>query len=381
MKKYSIAVLMLASSSLFGAETLYDAFAESTKEGYVRTALQYHDQEDKSIDKAIGGKLALETAPLHGISLGVGFYTTQKLASQSSEGVPFFDSEGNAYTILAEAYIKGLWGNSQLLIGRQAFDSPFADTDDIGMVPNTFEAVSFVNNDIQDTTITAAHLFQMAGVDAEVPEDFTRINGSDGVQVIGIGYEGIESVVLNGWYYHANELADLWYVDGEYSYQINDRWTLGAVGQYANQSFEAGSDVSIVGGMLLLSFETYGLTFYTAFNSADSDDGQAADNFLGGGPFLVNCEHMTMAEVGANGEAYRTGLEIDATKLGLNNLGFSISYFNAEGDNSRLNELDITASYALTDHLSFDLVYGDVEDELDDANSFTNTRAFVNYTF
>lgn len=53
------------------------------------------------------------------VPLGLLFYTTNALSNKENIGVPFYNSQ----------------------IGRQLFDSPCANSDDVGMIPNTFEGI------------------------------------------------------------------------------------------------------------------------------------------------------------------------------------------------------------------------------------------------
>ncbi len=110
-----------------------------------------------------------------------------------------------SYTILGEAYLQLDFGKSMLKIGRQEIETPFAQVDDIGMIPNTFESAIFENRNIEDTTIFLGQIQRMAGVDAEVVDKFTKVNGSNDMQVLGINYEGVKDLALQGWYYNLKD--------------------------------------------------------------------------------------------------------------------------------------------------------------------------------
>ncbi len=49
-----------------------------------------------------------------------------------------------------------------MTVGRQVIDTPFADSDDIGMMPNRFEAYTLRNSDLENTTLTVTHIVKMA---------------------------------------------------------------------------------------------------------------------------------------------------------------------------------------------------------------------------
>lgn len=354
------------------AEGLEEAFQNATYDGYIRAGIQKQDDREMSI----GGKLHMQTAPINGLSFGTSFYTTHGVDKKHNDGVTFFSSDKHSYSILGEVYFQAEIKNTSLKAGRQELDSPYADTDDIGMIPNTFEAVSIVNNDFSDTTIVLTHLQKMSGVDADIPEKFNRINGRDGVQSIGITYEGFEDLALQGWFYNVSDFVKLTYLESDYLLTLGG-FDLGVALQYTIQDYDNGNEVNVYGANLSLGLPERGLTLYTAYNKADSTNGQVAENFFGGGPFFINCEHITMADIGENASAYRVGANVDGSSYGLYGWGINFSYFEGE----ELEEIDIVVSYALNDQLSFDLIYSDATDNSETSASFTNTRLFANYRF
>ncbi len=369
--KSSLVLSALLTASLY-AEGLEEAFKNATYDGNLRVGFQHQDEGELSI----GGKLHMQTAPVNGISFGTSFYTTQGVDEKHNDGVAFFSADKHSYSILGEAYLQAEIQNTLIKVGRQELDTPYADTDDIGMIPNTFEALIVVNNDIQDTTIVLAHLQKMSGVDAEIPEKFNKLNDSDGVQTVGITYEGVEDLIFQGWFYNASDFVKLTYLEADWIGSLGG-FGVGVAGQYTIQDYDNGNEVSVYGVNLTLGLEEQGLTFYTAYNKADSTNGQVAENFFGGGPFFINCEHITMADIGGDSDAYRVGLEVDGANYGFDGLGMGLSYFEGED----LEEIDIVASYAVSEQLSFDLIYGDATDNADGSESFTNTRIFINYRF
>lgn len=351
-----------------------------TIEGYIRSGYQ-SDGEDAT-DLALGGKLHIETAEWSGISLGGSFYTTNTIGSSDGAGVPFFDANNDSYSILGEAYLKGVWGNSILKIGRQEIDTPFLDTDDIGMVPNTYEAALFVNKDFSNTTIIIAHIERMAGVDAEPdPAKFDDIRNNDYIQLLGVEYEVTENMALSGWYYNLKnpEVDGLIYADMMYS---GDAGVLGyEFGlQYAHRDLRNAqhTDANIFGAIVDLGIAHAGLNFGAAYNKTEDN---YATNGFGGGPFYTSAEHLTLREANEDGDAYLLSASWDASIAGLEGLTLGAAHLTLTDKNDiESTELDLTASYAFNDVLGVDVIYSDVEDEIN-GDTFENTRVFVNYLF
>lgn len=393
MKK--IATLSFITATLLMASGEMPPVAEATVEekafsfiktvnGYIRVGYQNTDISGDTdyTDTALGGKLHIETVSWNGISAGASFYTTNSVGKDegylSGAGMAFFDGSGNSYSILGEAYLQGEWGNTTLKAGRQEIDTPFADTDDIGMVPNSFEAVTLVNTDIKETTILLAQVQRMAGVDAEVPGEFKKLNGDDGVQVFGATYEGIEGLSLSGWYYHANDLIKVPYLEATYEADLGEV-SLGLGAQYAYMDWEGDSAAKVFGATLSAGFSPAGLTLGAAYNK--SSDGPA-DDLFGGGPFFTSSEHLTLPVAGSDGEAVMYTAEWDAGTIGVDGLTLGAGYLTLESDTGlESSELDLVASYAFNDALTLDIFYSDIDDKIESGDELTNLRVFLNYAF
>jgi hypothetical protein len=344
-----------------------------TVNGYVRVGYQ-HDYNSNT-DLALGGKLHVETQSWNGFSLGTSLYTTNQLGEHTGAGVPFFNAKNHSYTMLGEAYIEGEWGNTTFKIGRQEIDTPFVDTDDIGMIPNTFEAAILINKDIANTTVFLAQLQKWSGVDSDKPDQFTKLNDNKGVQVLGILYEGIKNTTFSGWFYHIQNNVDIAYLDASYE-GGNNTLTYSLTTQYSLQDCKDNTRSTIYGIGGTVGLKDSGFTASIAYNNVN---GKAADNFFGGGPYITNAEHHTLSEAGKDGDDILYGLEWDASSAGLNKLVLSVNIdSHSNGSKDDTNEYDLVANYEYSENLNFTAIYSDIDDTTD---SFKNLRVFMNYTF
>jgi hypothetical protein len=343
-----------------------------TMNGYIRVGYQQDDNSNS--DLSLGGKLHIETNVLSGINVGASFYTSTQLGQNDGAGVPFFDTNNHSYSILGEAYIQGQWGNTILKIGRQEIDTPYADTDDVGMVPNTFEAAVLINKDIKDTTLFLAQLQKWSGVDSDKVDRFTKLN-NNGVQVLGITYEGIKNTTFSGWFYHIQNNVNIAYLDASYEGE-NNTLTYSLTSQYSLQDYKDNTRSTIYGIGGSLGLKNSGFTASIAYNNVN---GKAADNFFGGGPYVTNAEHHTLSEAGRNGNAILYSLEWDTSSAGLNGLVLSFNIDNhSNGSKDDTNEYDLVANYEYNENLNFTAIYSDIDDT---TCSFKNLRVFMNYTF
>jgi len=354
------------------ADTLRDALANTKYEGNIRLGYQSHEIDNDTRDEyALGVTLNIETARYYGVQAGATLFSSYGTGKAGFEGVPFFDENNEDYAILGEAYLKGTFSYTTLVLGRQSFDTPFADSDDIGMVPNTFEALTLVNQSLKDTTIFFAQVQKWSGVDSDVPSTFTDVNGNKGMQILGITYEGVSKTTLSGWFYNLSDEVKISYLEANYEDET-DKYTYEATLQYAFQDYDSGESSTIYGAAASFGVKKVGLTTTIAYNTVD---GIAADNFFGGGPFFTNAEHNTLREAGPDGDIILYTLEWDASVIGAEGVNV-VANIDMHQDDSR--EYDLGMEYAYSDTVNFSAVFSDVEK---DEDAFQNLRIFANYSF
>ncbi|MEZ5524095.1 MAG: OprD family outer membrane porin [Pseudomonadales bacterium] len=310
----------LVTASLLTAAASQPAFASGENgEFFGNLRLGYISAEDdtgiRAKSSAIGGKFGYLSPQWNGLSAGATVYATEDLG-QDDEG-SFFGADGDGYAILGEAYLQAHVGNNVIKGGRFEYDSPFADTDDIRMVPNTFQGAVFTNTSLADTTLQVAHLRKWAGVDTDEPEEFRHLNDDEGVNLIGAVYEGFEALSLQAWYYDADELAQLSYFEAVYS---GEYFEFGA--QFSAQNDDT-SDNSGTDGDIYGIFASVNISDFTLAAAYNEVDGTATDGF-GGGPFYTSADELTIAEV-EDQDAFAAGLEytgIEGLTLGILNVNF-----------------------------------------------------------
>ena len=378
MKQVSWGLLllnMLTVDAVANKETLVD--------GYVRGTYQHHDVKDDRVykDDAIGGKLHFETASTDGVSLGASYYGTTEVFNDDNKGlIPLRGESHKSYAILGELYLKYESENSMLKVGRQEIDTPFAQTDDIGMIPNTFESAIFTNKGIEGTTIFLGQINKMAGVDAEVVDKFTKVNGSKNMQVVGVTYEGVENLALSGWYYRlkGGDIDKISYLEANYQDDFaNYSYELGV--QYSKQSHSTGEDVKVLGGTVAINSKSSGVTVSTAYSKVKNG---VANSGFGGGPFFSNSEYLIIDNAGESGTAKWMGVEFDGSRFGYSGLTLGLAKVTLETDLDReASEMDFVASYDFNDNMELHLIYSDLKALNVGEDDAKHLRVFANYNF
>lgn len=346
--KFSALALLSIAQSAFSAESLGEAFNNASMTGTMRLGSVQHQNatSEKTSTVALGGYLNMMTDSIAGISLGTTFYTTNALLGKNEEGM-FLGSDKQSYSILGEAYLQAELGNSLVKVGRQIIQTPFADSDDIGMIPNTFQGYTLINQDIPDATVIVAKLDRWSGVDSERPERFIKL-GDKGVLMAGTVYEGFQNTTLQAWHYQLDEM-DLDYLEADYE---SEYFNVGV--QYTDQD-NKNRTWGLTAGM-----EIGDLALHSAYNKVE---GIVANGF-GGGPFFTSGEDHTIADT-PDQEAVLIGA---AYKIG----DITLASTHVDFDKGA-NETDYIASYAINTALSFDLIHSDLYED------GKLTRFFVNY--
>jgi imipenem/basic amino acid-specific outer membrane pore len=247
-------------SSVNAADNLESMFSEGKASGQIRSFYINRDdttKDDNQIATAIGGKLKFETAEWGGVTLGTGFYTTNRvLRSLETDAMgpntTLLSNDGSSYSILGEAYLQYKRGNTVFKGGRQKLDTPFAGSDDARMVPNLFEAYVLSNTDIANTTLIAAHVTRMApgsfsnaynggivgatggytavaGNTAAYQGDFTDMGSwaigenTAGVTALAAIY-GNDYIKVQAWDYYAHDILNAFYgqVDAHWNCLLSD---------------------------------------------------------------------------------------------------------------------------------------------------------------
>lgn len=77
----TLVILLISATSAHGGDDLLSVFTEGALTGELRTYFFRRDFDSATTreDLAAGGMLYYRTAPLLGVSLGVGFYTGQDM--------------------------------------------------------------------------------------------------------------------------------------------------------------------------------------------------------------------------------------------------------------------------------------------------------------
>jgi len=347
---------------------------------------------------ALGGHYHFDTKEYYGLKIGAEAYTVLNLAiNQKSinENSDFFNKNSNSFILLSQAYLSGKWGNTEIKLGRQTLDTPHADSDDIRMMPNYFEAYTITNNDIDNLTLAAGMIDKMAGwengIDSQKFVDVGEtlgVNKIDGIYYASASYEGIKNLSVALWYYHYSDIANVLYAEAGYNFTVTsaNSFTLGL--QY-DQSQESGSsllgkqDAQTFGVNLEARFDALGITLLAAYNQDNSDTG-AMPLSLGGGALFTSMEDQTLDAIGTKGSAWVVGASYNFKNIAIDNLIFGIAYGNFEAKDDliyKANEIDTVLEYSFNKQFTLTTALAMVDFKVKGMNDYKQFRIITNYNF
>ncbi len=352
---------LLAGVLFLGGLGDCDCMAGATLSTDLRLGYTNTDDGSTQVDSlSVGGRLDAASAAWRGLSVGGTLYATTPLAGIDDDPL-FLDSSGgpngSGYVIPGQLWVQGEWGGTRIRLGRQEIDTPFADTDDIGMIPNTFEALVVENTDVEHLTLSAMHLRRWAGVDAN-KEKFSRLNGDRGVQVFGASYAR-GHWDAQAWYYRQSGATDILYLEGGADLLPGLHGGL----QWTRQKDKAAHTHASAWGASL----AYTLGDFTLSSDYNRVSGNGAvTNGYGGGPYFTSCDQNTI-----DGTPHIRAIAFGIGYDGIDGLGLGVR--RVDFDQGVGDEWDTYASYRVSDAVSLDLVFSDMGPD------GSNTKAFLNY--
>ena len=355
MKKSNLSVALLLTATLLqgnsqksSTATLADALSNGTVSGQIRAGYIYIDPkfagDPTLISTAIGGQLKYQSDKLYGLNFGMAFYMSQSidaLTSSSDDGTindELFGETGH-YTLPAEAYVDYKYENFQLRIGRQLIDTPYADSDDIRMTPNTFEALIATYN-YEDFTFWGGYLTRWQGPDAGSYAFEDLVGDGDSVTLLATTYAD-DTIESSLWYYYAEHMAHIFYGDIASHSMLGEFKLTGAL-QVASQSEidDSGIDASLYGAKA--GVEYAGVTLGLAYNRLRVDTTKEYFGGFGGGVGFIN-----MFET-----------------LGVDGLSITYDYGHFKGDREyEANEHNLILTYAPSQRWDIELIYDFIDDK------------------
>lgn len=298
----------------------------------------------------------------------------------------FFNASKDSYLMLGEAVLTLSYANLEAYLGRQSFDSPHLDGDDLRMVANLFEAYLIDYHFNPEIYFGTGFIREASGWE----------NGANSAEFISIGEAlgGQEAGAWVNWlsYTQANLTSELWlylipehlnivYAELNHSGQIHENIAYNLGFQYDwGQSIgnaELGEIENHTVG-IMGAISSMGFTATAAYNQNFGKSSALAS--VGGGAFFTSLEDQTLDAVTANA-AHSFLIGLDYTLNPAINIGFAMGEFSAKHHAEyQTQEFNYFINYNWHDTLTAELIYAVVDDKNSpaDTNQF---RAIITYRY
>ncbi len=392
--------ILCTGLSASAAEDLKGAFAEGTLNGEIRTFYFARDFDQKTPDRedlALGTLMYYRTAPLFGLTAGLGTATASDIGSDDDKavyGLLARDAEGghDSFARLQEYFIQGNWFDTTLKLGAQQIESPFLNGHDIRLLPKTYRGLTVENKSVENLTLKAFYL-----------TDYMGWTDDDFVKMSSVGKGGDDEALLAGSIRYNFPIKIVSFDTEVWDYRLEDIFNSTYFKGTLGKKFESVS-LSItpsylkqdsIGDDLAGQFDTYQYGFNTCAKMAGFDItafyAKTGDNDLfvpwGDGKVLIQ---QINASGRADEDAYALKLGYDFATIGAKGLSAYVFHgiYDApdSGENaaSDINETNLSAQYAFAgglDGLSVRARYAIIDNDDDSAEDFNDFRIYLKYTF
>mgnify|MGYP000855983882 FL=1 len=362
MKKFNVISLvacgvLLSSSMAFGSNTIDSAFKNGKASGSFALYGEKHDKKNNVKDSGFGNgnaAIAYETDSLYGFTAkaefkgNLGLGEIEKYDRANGNNSPF---ENNA--LMTEGYLKYANDKFSLSAGRQAID--------LEWIGDYNEAVVAAITAIPDTVIVLGYTDRQAESGFDKSTDFREIT-EKGAYVIDVKYTGLTSVEFNPYAYSAPDAVDFYGLKTKFSTDM-----FGAIAHYAE------SNVDEVFG--LANGVEDGSIGHVELNTTIKDF-KAAIGYIktdkNGGVGAMNAYGDNISPFDTGYSTYDPNAKTTYASIGYEILGVELGALYGEtkyGIDFKETELNLTASYPITESLTAEILYGNVNADEKEANA------------
>lgn len=401
-----IAILSIVNLSLIYAEqdnsnlpkNPWDAVTEGKLIKHIRIYYMQKDFDAPEMQESLaaGGWLGYETAPWHGINVGLIGYTSQGVGftDKNHDGADLLAPGQRGYTVLGQAYLKAELEKNKITIFRQNIDTPFINPHDSRMTPNTYEAYTIESAFIRYIKIFISQITKVKGwTDTKFisMSEFAGIKDSDKpVTAAGITFTPNDIYKVQIWNYYCYDFMNVAYfeVNSNRSLSENLSWFAGLQAFYQQSVGEelfGKFHTSLAGVKTGVSW--YGLQPLIGFTITDRshDIVNPWSSWLGYTSIIEEDSNL------AGEKAWIVGLSYDFANMGINGLDISLNYTDSKipaNENiefPKQREKDCTINYHFSGKLNglwlqlrVSIIDYAFDVNMEDYNSY---RVILNYDF
>lgn len=371
MKKTAISTVLalaLGSSAVLAHDSLEEAFKDATFKGHVGLYGQLQKNKGEA-NKDTGFSVAhasvgYETAPIHGVSLGLAAWGNTRLSNKNEGYKEVF--AGNA--IFHEAFLKVAHEEmGALIVGRQEVD--------LEWLGDYIEGVVGVVTPMEELAVVAGWMKRKAAVGEDEIEKFEEKNGKKGVYVFDVKYSPLEWLELNPYYYHAADVLKAPGIKATASLGLAEDFVGSTMLQYVDVSASGEAKDGYV-AQAEQGFEFFGANVALGYIKTDKKGGAAEiDAFGDQSPFE---EGNQVYGIDAKTFYLSAGYEFEGVSVSA--LYGQTKYLSEEGEKMKEKEFDLALGYSFMENLETEFIYANVKNDNDD-ESYNVFKVAATYSF
>lgn len=191
---------------------------------------------------ALGGRLLYETKAVRDFSVGLAFYTAQRMpfTPDDTEGTNLLGPDQTSFSVLGQSYLKYAKGNTTVKLFRQALDTPFMNQNDIKVIPVTYEAYTVENRDIKELKLMGSFVTGVKTWNSDHFDTLAYAGGGDNVNrpivLLGAVYTPADDLTVQLWNYQLFDFFNTSYFQADKTLAVKDGWTYTLSGQAMAQT-------------------------------------------------------------------------------------------------------------------------------------------------
>lgn len=360
-------------------------------------------QQQRTTATATGGMLGFTSGEFYGFSGRIRLMASARIAGLNPENdtsinpAPYDGTEGFIYA--SEAALRYASAGFKAQAGRIQIDTPYADSDDIRMAPNTFEGIHAgvsANDTLRGELLCVTRWAGTDSADENGRQSTFRPldEASRGMAGAGLSYTPSERLHVDVWAYRADRLFNLLYAEMGGDLLLGSGWhmTWGVQGAAMNALGDSGIEGAVIGADMLLTFGR--ITFGGAFNEAIVGADHVVTDGFGGGPYYTSLDESTVAGVsqvlpGHNVVVLRAGAGLDLSwwpHADSEGLQGTVQYgrFDIQDVPIEVREHDLTVWYGWGETLQIEGIFAayDIKELVSSENTdFTRYWLRLDYRF
>lgn len=359
------------------ANALANMFKNGKVSGQIRATYAGYDYKNDTdtYATALGGQLKYELADYNGFNAAAAFYTSNDIGFATGEGTKHnneLSSSAGHYTDVTEAYINYKKDGLNFRAGRQMIDTPLADSDDIRMIPNTFDAY-IATYTTDNLTLLAGNLQKWQGYDATLDNGWQK-TGEYGTWMASAAYS-TDKIDASLWYYSITRRLSAYYGETSFSYPYNDdiKFTGALQVLIEREQSHSNEEADIYGASAEFNFYGIGVNF--AYNKAIVGSGKQTFSGFGGGTLFTSMDTMILDNIAVDRDAQSFVTGISYT---YNNLNLLYAYGDFEGNKNssdqkaHIIEHNLGCEYDFNDNFRLSAVYAIEDNVIDTSDTSTN---------